>query len=328
VDQSIASPILLRQANSPKGSTVNADPTIAAVDERPAQQRAARPSEHDPLHRLIAERYAAGFCPAQIFAALTSGSLDTEAPGALDSEAAVAALQRALGSALAPREATALRRGCPGPDIEGAPSSIQVLGREVKLLMNIGKPRIMLFGDLLDDDECDEVMHIARPRLTRSTHNYDGGKVSESLDDARTSYGADLLRDERIAVCDRLDARIEALLNWPVDFSAKWQVLRYGVGGEFRPHYDCFHDSLGPWHPVMRAGGHRCGSLLVYLKTPARGGTTIFPELSLDVPAHRGSALYFGYTKPTRVLHGGAPVLEGEKWVMVKWFRQGPFDRA
>lgn len=312
---------------------MTADPSLADVDEAtvaPAagQQPAACASEHDPLHRSIAERYAAGYCPAQIFAALTSGSFDAEAPTVLDSEAAVAAMQRALGAALEPREAAALLRGIPAPDLKGTPSAIEVPGREVKLLMNIGKPRIMLFGGLLDDDECDEVIRIAGPRLKRSTHNYDGGKVTESLDDARTSYGADLLRDERIAVCERLDARVAALLNWPIDFSAKWQVLRYGVGGEFRPHYDCFHDSLGPWHPVMRAGGHRCGSLLVYLKTPARGGTTIFPELPLEVPAHRGSALYFGYTKPTRVLHGGAPVLEGEKWVMVKWFRQGPFDRA
>lgn len=278
------------------------------------------PPDREGVHESIAVRYAEGHCPAQIFAALTCDGLD--------SAAAVAALQHVLGNALAPREANALLRGSPGPGLEGAPSVIDVAGREVNVLMNLAKPRIMLFGNLIDDDECDEVMRIAEPRLKRSTHNYDGGKVTESLDDGRTSYGADLLRHERIAVCDRLDERVQALLNWPIDFSAKWQVLRYGVGGEFKPHYDCFHDSFGPWHPVLRGGGHRCGTLLVYLKTPARGGATVFPELSLEVPAHRGSAVYFDYPKPVRVLHGGSPVLEGEKWVMVKWFRQGPFNRA
>ena len=278
------------------------------------------PPDLSATHCSIAERYAAGYCPAQIFAALTSEGLDAAA--------AVDALQYALGDAMPLREAQALRRGSPGAGLDGSRSTIKVLGRDVKLVMSIDQPRVMLFDGLLDDDECDEVMRIAEPRLKRSTHNYDGGKFVEHLGDARTSWEADLLRHEGIAVCDRLDARVQALLDWPVDFSAKWQVLRYGVGGEFKPHYDCFNDSLGPWHPVLRGGGHRCGTLIVYLKTPIRGGATIFPDLSLEVPAQRGSALYFAYPKPVRVLHGGAPVLEGEKWAMTKWFRQGPISRV
>lgn len=303
-----------------------------AADEAPdgaaEQQPAAGPSQNDRLHQSIAERYGAGYCPAQIFAALTSGVLDAEPSGALNAEAAVAALQRALGAALEPREAAALLRGSPGPNLEGVPAAIDVLGREVKVLMNIDKPRIVLFGGLIDDDECDEVMRIARPRLKQSAFNYGGKDATQSTGDPRTSYGADLLRHERIAVCERLDERVQALLNWPIDFSAKWQVLRYEVGGQFKPHCDSFNDNLAPWAPVLRDGGHRCGTLMIYLKTPARGGATAFPDLPLEVPAHRGNALYFGYPRPVRVLHSGSPVLEGEKWVMVKWFRMGPFGRT
>jgi prolyl 4-hydroxylase len=272
------------------------------------------------VHRSIAERHAEGHCPAQIFAGLTADGLDPAA--------AVEALQQVLGTALPQGEADALRRGCPGAHLDGPAPAVAVQGRDVKILMKLDKPRIVLFDGLIGDDECDEVMRIAQPRLKRSTYNHDGGQVTESLDDARTSWGADLPRHERIPVCERLDERVQALLDWPADFSAKWQVLRYGVGGEFKPHYDCFHDSFGPWHPVLRGGGHRCGTLIVYLQTPSRGGSTVFPELSLEVPAHRGRALYFAYPKPVRVLHGGAPVLEGEKWAMVKWFRQGPVRRA
>ena len=275
---------------------MTADPTVA------------RPPQLETIHQSIAERYAEGHCPAQIFAALTGEGLDTES--------AIAALQHVLGAALAPREVDAFLRGSPGPDLDGARSAIDVMGREVRVLMNLRQPRVMLFDRLLDDAECSELMRIARPRL------------QQTADDARTTQSANLLRHERIAVCDLLDARVQALLNWPIDFAGGWKVLRYGVGGQFKPHYDCFHDSLGPWHPVMRRGGHRCATLIVYLQSPIRGGTTILPDLSLDVPAQRGSALFFAYPKPARVLHGGSPVLEGEKWAMVKWFRQGPFDRA
>ena len=41
-----------------------------------------------------------------------------------------------------------------------------------------------------------------------------------------------------------------------------------------------------------------------------------------------GSAVFFSYDRPdasTGTLHGGAPVLEGEKWVATKWLREGEF---
>jgi len=65
-----------------------------------------------------------------------------------------------------------------------------------------------------------------------------------------------------------------------------------------------------------------------YLNTPTSGGQTIFPDVQLDVAPIRGNAVFFSYDRPhpiTRTLHGGAPVLEGEKWVATKWLREGRF---
>jgi prolyl 4-hydroxylase len=58
-----------------------------------------------------------------------------------------------------------------------------------------------------------------------------------------------------------------------------------------------------------------------------RGGGTFFPDVPLEVRARKGVAVYFGYRTPepsSRTLHAGLPVIEGEKWAAVKWFRQGP----
>ena len=52
------------------------------------------------------------------------------------------------------------------------------------------------------------------------------------------------------------------------------------------------------------------------------------PDIKLDVMAQKGNAVFFSYDRPdpaTLTLHGGAPVLEGEKWVATKWLRQGEF---
>jgi prolyl 4-hydroxylase len=39
--------------------------------------------------------------------------------------------------------------------------------------------------------------------------------------------------------------------------------------------------------------------------------------------------VFFSYDRPhpaTRTLHGGAPVIEGEKWVATKWLRERRFE--
>jgi prolyl 4-hydroxylase len=43
----------------------------------------------------------------------------------------------------------------------------------------------------------------------------------------------------------------------------------------------------------------------------------------------KGHAVFFAYERAqpsSGTLHGGAPVLEGEKWVATKWLRERDFD--
>jgi prolyl 4-hydroxylase len=68
---------------------------------------------------------------------------------------------------------------------------------------------------------------------------------------------------------------------------------------------------------------------VMYLNTPDGGGATTFPDVGLEVAPVRGNAVFFSYAMadPSSLsLHGGAPVLEGEKWVATKWLRMGRFD--
>jgi prolyl 4-hydroxylase len=125
-----------------------------------------------------------------------------------------------------------------------------------------------------------------------------------------------------------IEARVAALLNWPLDHGEGIQVLRYRPGAEYRPH----HDYFDPAHPgtahVLKRGGQRVGTLVMYLNTPQGGGATTFPDVGLEVAPIRGNAVFFSYDRPhasTRTLHGGAPVTAGEKWVATKWMREGVF---
>ena len=115
--------------------------------------------------------------------------------------------------------------------------------------------------------------------------------------------------------------RIAALVNWPLENGEGIQILRYGPGAEYKPH----HDYFDPVHPgtatILRRGGQRVGTVVMYLNTPDKGGATVFPDVGLDVAPVRGNAVFFAYDRPhpsTRTLHGGAPVIAGVKWVATK----------
>lgn len=197
----------------------------------------------------------------------------------------------------------------------------------VRVLACLSNPRIVVLGGLLSDAECDGLIEVAQARLARSetvASRTGGSEVSA----ARTSEGMFFEREEN-ALCAGIEQRIAALLGWPLENGEGLQVLRYRTNAEYQPHYDYF-DPMQPGTPaVLQRGGQRVASLVMYLNTPPRGGATVFPEAHFSVQPIKGHAVFFSYDRPhpmTRTLHGGAPVLEGEKWVATKWLRERRFD--
>ncbi|TMH13064.1 MAG: 2-oxoglutarate-dependent dioxygenase [Betaproteobacteria bacterium] len=245
-------------------------------------------------------------------------------------EVAVAALEDTLRGYLTDH---AKAHGLPPPVTVPEPLAmdgevnLQALDREVQVVASLRSPRVIVFGGLLSHAECDEMVALAHERLARSeTVQLDtsGSEVNE----ARTSEGMFFTREEN-PLCARIEARIAALLSWPLENGEGLQVLRYRPGAEYKPHYDYF-DPAQPGTPaILRRGGQRVASLVMYLNSPAKGGATTFPDVHFEVGPVKGNAVFFSYDRPhpmTRSLHGGAPVIEGEKWVATKWLREGRFE--
>jgi prolyl 4-hydroxylase len=215
----------------------------------------------------------------------------------------------------------------PEPDILDAPNSLVVDGHEIKIVMSLRNPRVIVFGNLLTHAECDQMVELARARLARSETVVTSTGSSE-VNVARTSDGMFFSRGEN-ALCTRIEARIAALLDWPVENGEGLQVLRYRPGAEYKPHFDYFDPSQAGTPSILKRGGQRVATIVTYLNTPERGGATTFPDVNLEVAPVKGNAVFFSYDRPhpmTRTLHGGAPVLAGEKWVTTKWLREGRFD--
>ena len=284
-------------------------------------------SDHQPvtpeLRAWIIEQATAGHPPEVVLKSmLASGWNEDSAVAALE-----ATLTSYLGEKQAERANVPPPVSVPEPLPQGARTSVWAGDREVGIVVSMFNPRIVVFSGLLSDEECDEIVALARARLARSeTVQTETG--SSEVNEARTSQGMFFERGEH-TVCARLEARVAALTSWPVENGEGLQVLRYGPGAEYKPHYDYFDPEQAGTPSILKRGGQRVASLVCYLNTPALGGQTIFPDVQLDVAPLKGNAVFFSYDRPhpmTRSLHGGAPVIEGEKWVATKWLREGRFE--
>ncbi|RCW75535.1 2OG-Fe(II) oxygenase [Pseudorhodoferax soli] len=273
------------------------------------------------LRQWIVEQAQSGHAPDAVLKAMRdAGWEEGVAIEAMESTLREHLEQGALAAGLPP--ATTV----PEPALDDSPLYLQAEDRRVHVLSAQLQPRIVVFGSLLSDAECQALIDLASPRMARSrtVATKTGG---EEINVDRTSDGMFFQRGETELI-ERIELRIAALLRWPLENGEGLQILRYGPGAEYKPHYDYF-DPAEPGTPtILKRGGQRVGTLIMYLGEPERGGGTVFPDVHLEVAPKRGNAVFFSYDRPhpsTRTLHGGSPVLAGEKWIATKWLREREF---
>ena len=279
------------------------------------------PSITPELRLWVLDQVRANFPPEVVLEAMRESGWDADT--AVAAYAEVVAGQAGTPSAAGP--STLLK--VPDPLPSGARVTLWAGDRDVDVIVSLTDPRIVVFGNLLSHAECDEIVALARTRLARS-ETVEIATGATEVNDARTSDGMFFERGET-AICERLELRIAALLNWPVENGEGLQVLHYAPGAEYKPHYDYFDPDQPGTPAILLRGGQRVASLVCYLNTPTLGGETVFPDVSLLVAPLKGNAVFFSYDRPhpaTKSLHGGMPVVEGEKWVATKWLRERRFD--
>jgi prolyl 4-hydroxylase len=273
------------------------------------------------LRRWIIEQAQAGHsAEAVLKSMLASGWNEDVATEAMEATLRDHLERQAVEQGLPPAIAV------PDPELDDSPLYLDAGDRQVCVLQSMYSPRVVVFGGLLSDEECQGLIGLAKPRLARSltVETKSGG---EEINVDRTSSGMFFQRGENELV-RRVEARIARLLNWPEENGEGLQVLHYQPGTEYKPHYDYF-DPKEPGTPtILKRGGQRVGTLLMYLAEPDKGGGTTFPDVHLEIAPKRGNGVFFSYERPhpsTHTLHGGAPVLEGEKWIATKWLRERRF---
>ena len=285
------------------------------------------------LRQWIIEQSSAGCMPEAVLDAMVKAGWRPEvAEVALEQTLRDHLQQLGAGRAAAPAPAHVLAQEhgtarVPEIVLSGSPRRLDAGDRMVDVIVSVSQPRVVVLGGLLSDEECEGLIAAAKPRLARSltVQTATGG---EELNPDRTSNGMFFGRGESELI-QRVEARIARLVGWPVENGEGIQVLHYQVGAEYKPHYDYFDPNEPGTPTILKRGGQRVGTVVMYLNEPACGGGTTFPDIGLEVAPVRGNAVFFSYNRPhpgTMSLHGGAPVLDGEKWVATKWMRERVFE--
>lgn len=200
-------------------------------------------------------------------------------------------------------------------------TSIRAADRLVRVAARAAQPAMAVLNDVLDAQECEELIALARPRLTPST-TVDPLTGQDRAGGHRSSLGMFFRLRENPLVA-RIDERVSALMNLPVENGEGLQVLHYPAGAQSLPHFDFLVSSNAANQASLQRSGQRVSTLVSYLNDVEEGGETVFPETGWSVSPQRGSAVYFEYCNSLgqidpASLHAGAAVVRGEKWVATK----------
>jgi prolyl 4-hydroxylase len=256
--------------------------------------------------------------------------LDAMKASGWEEDVAITAMEDTLTGFLAEKVKTAPLpppTPVPEPPVQNSPITLDAGDRQVQVVMSMKHPRVIVFGGLLSHEECDALVALAAPRMVRS-ETVEPKSGGSEINEARTSSGMFFDRGEN-EICDRIERRIAKLLDWPLENGEGLQVLHYTPGAEYRPHHDYFDPAKSGTPVILKRGGQRVATLIMYLNSPEQGGGTTFPDVGLEVAPVKGHGVFFSYDRAhpsTKTLHGGAPVIAGEKWVATKWLREGRFE--
>ncbi len=190
-------------------------------------------------------------------------------------------------------------------------------------------PEVYICNHFLSNEECNHIIRLALPTLSRSTV-VDASSKEGKIDSRRTSKGTFLSRKSNDRTLKKIQKQAALVTGIPVKNGEDIQVLHYSIGGEYQPHFDFFSPSSKGEKFHLDRGGQRVATLIIYLNTVEEGGETIFPKIKTKIKPEKGKALLFYNVDDSgkvnsHSFHGGLPVIAGEKWIATLWLREKEF---
>ncbi|OXB69723.1 UNVERIFIED_CONTAM: hypothetical protein H355_012607 [Colinus virginianus] len=243
-------------------------------------------------------------------------------------------LCQGLGTQMAPEQPSHL--GC-SYETNGSPFLLLQPAKKETLRL---QPYIVLYHDFVSDAEAETIKGLAGPWLQRSV--VASGEKQQKAE-YRISKSA-WLKDTADPVVRALELRMAAVtgLDLRPPYAEYLQVVNYGLGGHYEPHFDHATSRKSPLYRMK--SGNRIATVMIYvsphfglreirvdssrvqsergwrgLSAVEAGGSTAFIYANVSVPVVKNAALFWWNLRRNGdgdgdTLHAGCPVLAGDKW--------------
>lgn len=187
-------------------------------------------------------------------------------------------------------------------------------------------PPVYEIRNLVDPEMCDYLMNRAAPHLepARTVDPRTGRPVRNEL---RTNSSMAFNRARMDIAIYLVELDMTHLARAPVGTAEGMALLRYGVGEEYKPHFDYINPHARDAQHQFQQRGQRVKTIFAYLNDVEGGGETEFPRLGVRIAPRRGGGVLFRNVdldgRPDSAsLHAGCPVTSGEKWLATLWIRE------
>uniref|UniRef100_A0A671PN33 Prolyl 4-hydroxylase subunit alpha-3 n=1 Tax=Sinocyclocheilus anshuiensis TaxID=1608454 RepID=A0A671PN33_9TELE len=184
-------------------------------------------------------------------------------------------------------------------------------------------PYVVLFHSFVTRAEAKSIREYAVPGLRRSVV---ASGVNQSTAEYRICKSA-WLKESAHGVVGKVDQRITMVtgLNVQPPYAEYLQVVNYGIGGHYEPHFDHATSDSSPLYRLKT--GNRVATFMIYLSSVEAGGYTAFIYANFSVPVVENGALFWWNLHRNGqgnvdTLHAGCPVIVGDKWVANKWVHE------
>jgi prolyl 4-hydroxylase len=182
-------------------------------------------------------------------------------------------------------------------------------------------PSARVFRGAFTLEECEYVI-ASSARLLAPSLIVDPQTGRSRQDEYRTSLTAVMAPVDLDLALVMITRRMAQFAGRPAENGEFLGVLCYGVGQEYRPHFDWL-----PPGPELERSGQRVTTALIILNDDYEGGETHFLSPDLKFKGATGDLLVFENVladgKPDEATrHAGLPVTKGVKWLGSRWFRE------
>lgn len=210
-----------------------------------------------------------------------------------------------------------------GSGLDGAPVVDRILSHPGVQRLPSAKLTLFVARRFLPPDLCAAL--VARIDAVRRPST-----IADANGDAayRTSETGDLSSSDPVVA--EVEALIGSFTGLDPAHGEPLQGQRYAVGQEFKGHTDYFEPGGADYQRYCGVAGNRTWTVMVYLNEPEAGGATRFKAADKIIQPETGKLVCWNNRRPDgslnpATLHQGMKVRGGVKYVITKWFREGPW---